>query len=103
MVHLRKTQLSRWKTPAVNYCVGNQRVLHWKKRDKSVAGVWKDNGWFGTLYYLNSDTATILTILHEDTLSEKNIGEDAQYQHGGVNVKGTKLCVGLVFRVAATK
>ena len=90
-------------TPAIIYSIGDERVLNFKRRGMTKAGVWEDDDSFGASYHLNSDTATVINPVDENPLSYKNLLKHAQYQHGGVKVNGNKLCFGLVFRVVSSE
>ena len=50
------------------------------------------------MYNIDSDTLIIINQLDENPCSDKNIKEDIQYQHGGVNMSREKLNTGIVYR-----
>ena len=93
-------------TPTVIYSLGDSRVLNWHRRtlsnDNTVRNHWINDDTFSESFNLDRDTITIVNPLDEDPLSPKNINEQCQYIHGGVNVTGDTLCAGIVLRVVSS-
>ena len=93
-------------TPTVIYSLGDSRFLNWRRRTLSnhnnVRNHWIDDDTFSESFKLDRDTITIVNPLDEDPLSPKNINEQCQYIHGGVNVTGETLCAGIVLRVVSS-
>ena len=48
-------------------------------------------------YLLSTDTLTIINPDDENPRSNKNINDNRQYLHGGVNVTGEKFSIAFVF------
>ena len=51
------------------------------------------------IFELRNDTLTIIHPDDENPRSDKNIYDNRQYLHGGVNIRGKKFSIGFVFRV----
>ena len=89
-------------TPTVVYTLGDNRSLNWKRRHRVKGGkgrnVWNVDKTWSASYDLHDSSVTIINPKDEDPLSSNNLSSLTQYIHGGVNVKGCQLSVGLVFR-----
>ena len=90
-------------TPAVIYSIGDTRNLKWQLRkigiSQSGRKVWEKATCSKMMFALRNDTLTIIHPDDENPRSEKNIFDNRQYLHGGVNVRAEKFSIGFVFRV----
>ena len=81
-------------TPAVIYSIGDTGKLNWKCRKIGLSNcgrnIWQDTTCSKMNFQLSTDTLTIINPDDENPCSVKNINDNRQYLHGGVNVTGEK-------------
>ena len=101
--YMSKSNSQVANTPAVIYSIGDTRYLKWQLRkigiSQSGRKVWEKATSSNMVFELRNDTLTIIHPHDENPLSDKNINDNRQYLHGGVNVRGEKFSIAFVFRV----
>jgi hypothetical protein len=96
-----RTNTQKERTPTVVVTLGDQRVLHMKKRRVRASGKWSDNC-YGTLKFPLE--ANSIFLLHpDDEKPKKRAGQKylSQYQHGILHVPHG-LSLSLVYRVVTS-